>query len=347
MHSSTGCPSARSSTPSRARLPPRSSPQTRRMRTSTATSPDSSARMAAPSPTGSSTRRGIPRDSRVGSNPCRRDRAACDAAGSPQRMPRRTSFGLSESVERSPRHPRPVSMGCGCSDDPLLHVRVPSSTGRLRSPDASNVPLDRDRHRVCVHYRSRPGDHRSAGPAAARPRGDAHVRRAARLRSWRWTRPSRLGLLSVADLATVRALALPSRRHLVDRVDPGSASGIETVVRLFLRTHGIRHRIQVRISGVGRVDLLIGDRLILEIDGEAVPHWPRVRGDRRRDLELVMRGYLVIRLSYRMVMSEWDARQQRHPGARSARRTPLGMPRVGASCRDRCRSRRLDQLAFA
>ena len=229
--------------------------------------------------------------------------------------------------------------------DPLLHVRVPSSTGRLRSPDPSNMPLDRSRHRVCVHYRSLPGISGArdpltlalaemltcAEPTAAIVAMDSAVS---------------LGLLSIADFATVRALALPSRRHLVDRVDPGSASGIETVVRLFLRTHGIRHRVQVRFSGVGRVDLLIGDRLILEIDGEQFHTGPEFEADRRRDLELVMRGYLVIRLSYRMVLNEWDAvssgilqlvrRGEHRWGCRASERPAATVP-----------LRRLDQLAFA
>jgi very-short-patch-repair endonuclease len=74
-----------------------------------------------------------------------------------------------------------------------------------------------------------------------------------------------------------------------------------------LRRLNIRDRPQARIDGVGRVDLLIGDRLVLELDGRG---WhsseEAFEEDRRRDLALLERGYLVIRVSYNQVMTQWD-----------------------------------------
>jgi len=229
--------------------------------------------------------------------------------------------------------------------DPLLHVRVPSSTGRLRNPDASNEPLDRLQHRVCVHYRSAPA---VLGARDALPIALAEMLACAEPTAAIVAMDSAvsLGALTIGDLAGVRALTLPSRRHLVDRVQPGSASGIETIVRLFLRTRGIRHRIQVLIPRVGHVDLLIGDRLVIEVDGEGFHTGPEFEADRRRDFELVMRGYLVLRLSYRMVLSEWDAvssgilelvrRGEHRWGQRTVEHPPATVP-----------LRRLDRLAFA
>lgn len=75
---------------------------------------------------------------------------------------------------------------------------------------------------------------------------------------------------------------------------------------MLLRGRGIRHRTQVWIDSVGRVDILVGDRLIIEIDGAGFHTGVEFERDRRRDFEFVMRGYLVIRLSYQMVMSEWE-----------------------------------------
>ena len=62
------------------------------------------------------------------------------------------------------------------------------------------------------------------------------------------------------------------------------------------------------IAGVGRVDFLIGDRLVLEADGYEW-HGERVafERDRKRDRELVRRGYIVIRATYSQVMDELDA----------------------------------------
>lgn len=113
--------------------------------------------------------------------------------------------------------------------------------------------------------------------------------------------------LDSAGLDELRALLMPSRRDILDLADPGCQSGTETIIRLLLRARRVRHRTQVWIDGVGRVDVLVGDRLIIEIDGAGFHTGVEFERDRRRDFELVMRGYLVLRLSYDMVMSEWEA----------------------------------------
>ncbi|GLK18879.1 endonuclease domain-containing protein [Herbiconiux flava] len=75
-----------------------------------------------------------------------------------------------------------------------------------------------------------------------------------------------------------------------------------------IRSRRKRLRSQVQIEGVGRVDLLLGDRLVLELDGY---RWHSSRTgfeeDRHRDLELARRGYRVLRLSWRQVTFDWDA----------------------------------------
>jgi len=64
----------------------------------------------------------------------------------------------------------------------------------------------------------------------------------------------------------------------------------------------------VVIPGVGRVDFLIGERLVVEADGY---EWHASREaferDRERDRELVRRGYVVVRASYRQVLDDLDA----------------------------------------
>jgi very-short-patch-repair endonuclease len=90
--------------------------------------------------------------------------------------------------------------------------------------------------------------------------------------------------------------------------DPAAESGIETLVRLALRRHRVRVRSQVVVPGVGRVDFLVGERLIIEADGY---DWHGGRAeferDRERDRELVRRGYVVIRASYHQVTTDLDA----------------------------------------
>ena len=194
--------------------------------------------------------------------------------------------------------------GLWLDHDPLLHVRVPRSAGRLRSPDAAGVRLDRAEHGVCVHYRSNPPADRARDPlpvALAEMLTCADPQHAITTIDSALTR----GLLNAQGLYRVRALTLPSRQHLLDRVSAGSESGIETKVRLLLRARRIRHRTQVYVPRVGYVDLLVGDRLVIEIDGKGFHTGPEFEEDRRRDFELLMQGYLVLRLSYHMVMNEW------------------------------------------
>lgn len=85
----------------------------------------------------------------------------------------------------------------------------------------------------------------------------------------------------------------------------GSQSGTETLVRLRLRALGMRVRIQAH-CGIGRVDLLVGDRLVIECHSKAhhtgVENYAR---DRDRDLSLVDGDYLVLTLSYEQVLLDW------------------------------------------
>ena len=93
----------------------------------------------------------------------------------------------------------------------------------------------------------------------------------------------------------------------VVRADGLAESGIETRVRLWLESRGIAFRAQAVIVGVGRVDFLIGKRLVIEVDGKA--HHTgveRFHRDRDRDLELKARGYEVIRLTYAHVVHDWE-----------------------------------------
>ena len=195
--------------------------------------------------------------------------------------------------------------GVWLRDDPMLHVRVPRTAGRLWSPDGRRDPLDRTAHRVCLHYRSDPPPVTVRDPltlalaelAACASRLDTVVALDSALS---------VGRIDRHGLDEVRQLMLVSRREIVDLVDPGCQSGTETIVRLLLRGRQVRHRTQVWIDGVGRVDLLVGDRLVIEIDGAGFHTGAEFERDRRRDFELVMRGYLVLRLSYSLVMSDWD-----------------------------------------
>lgn len=70
-------------------------------------------------------------------------------------------------------------------------------------------------------------------------------------------------------------------------------------------------RTQVVIPGVGHVDEVIGDRLVLESDGYRFhSSLEQFREDRRRDLELARQEYLCIRLDNHQIMEDWPRTEE-------------------------------------
>lgn len=113
------------------------------------------------------------------------------------------------------------------------------------------------------------------------------------------------GLLRQADLADVLE-HLPRRcRRLVQRTNRRAESGLETLLRLAALAEGWGVEVQVSINGVGRVDLVIDGWLVVEADG-AEWHDDVVSQDedRRREAQLVMRGYRWHRFRYGQVLEQ-------------------------------------------
>jgi hypothetical protein len=112
-------------------------------------------------------------------------------------------------------------------------------------------------------------------------------------------------------------------RGLLDLADAGSGSPIETVVRLALRTAGLPVVTQVWFPEIGRVDLVIGGWLVVEIDGYAF-HSTReqFRNDRRRANLIAERGMVLLRFSFDDVMHRLD-----HVVAQVAQVFAAGRPR--------------------
>ncbi|MDZ8275023.1 DUF559 domain-containing protein [Microbacterium aquimaris] len=83
---------------------------------------------------------------------------------------------------------------------------------------------------------------------------------------------------------------------LLPLIDGRAESGPETLVRLILRSLGLRYEVQVQIEGVGRVDFLVEGWLIIECDSEEFhSDWDAQRRDRRRDQAAAARGFAVYR----------------------------------------------------
>ncbi len=106
----------------------------------------------------------------------------------------------------------------------------------------------------------------------------------------------RLRILDPDDLDDLFHV-LPQRYGVLRRlIDVRAESGPETLVRLMLRALGVPFEVQVVIDGVGRVDFVVADWLIVECDSdEHHSGWDRQRRDRRRDQAAAALGYATYR----------------------------------------------------
>nr|WP_225224943.1 DUF559 domain-containing protein [Cellulomonas sp. JH27-2] len=106
--------------------------------------------------------------------------------------------------------------------------------------------------------------------------------------------------------------ALPSNapalaRIVLSRADGRSQSPLETVARVALVAAGFEVDAGRFITGVGYVDLVVGGRVVVELDGfEFHRSRAQFREDRRRDRALVAEGYLVLRFAAEDVLYRTD-----------------------------------------
>jgi len=116
-------------------------------------------------------------------------------------------------------------------------------------------------------------------------------------------RQERLGR---SDLVWLRKRPPGRLRWLIGFARSDADSGLESLVRLRLHHLGVDARTQVWVAGVGKVDLMIGARLIIELDGRANHAGTDKRHkDLRRDAEAAARGYVTLRFDYALVIHDW------------------------------------------
>lgn len=119
-----------------------------------------------------------------------------------------------------------------------------------------------------------------------------------------WDSALNHGLVSEAHLARLPLRSVAARR-LRSACSNLSDSGLETIPVARLAALGIPVRQQVLIEG-HRVDGLIGERLVLQIDGFA-HHQDAAqrRSDIAHDRALTLLGYTVFRYDYKQILFEW------------------------------------------
>lgn len=187
------------------------------------------------------------------------------------------------------------SYGIWVSHDTGTCIATPRTASRLPALRTGEYRLWRDRlvgERWRVDVVEALAQHlpRIADPAHAVATLDSALNR-------RLVTPAELGALMARMPRRVRRL----RRHL----DAAAESGLESVLRYAIRAESWRVESQVRIDGVGRVDLVIDGWLVIEADGSA---WhddhESVDRDRERNAAIVRLGYRWHRFGHRQILRD-------------------------------------------
>lgn len=139
----------------------------------------------------------------------------------------------------------------------------------------------------------------------------------------------RQSLLTRADRMALRTKVPRIHRWLVDFARHDADSGLESLIRLRLHRIGISVVTQVRISGVGRVDFVIGDRLIIEADGTTHAGVDNRHRDLMRDAQAAALGFISLRFTYAQIVHDWDTVEAAIVGAlaHGVHRSPAGLRR--------------------
>lgn len=115
-----------------------------------------------------------------------------------------------------------------------------------------------------------------------------------------WESAIRKGLVSADVLRRVRWRSEAARR-IADVASSLSDSGIETRFLLVIRPLGLELRQQVWLDG-HPVDFLIGEKLVVQVDGFAHHRAADRRRDLRADARLQLLGFTVVRFDFQQVL---------------------------------------------
>lgn len=117
----------------------------------------------------------------------------------------------------------------------------------------------------------------------------------------------KLGLATPNEVSEILTHVSQKKARKIGMPGSRSDSGSESALAFRLRNLKLKFEQQVWIRDVGRVDILVGKSLVIELDS-----WQHHQADRRayhrdreRDAVLIARGYTVIRLTYSHVFFEW------------------------------------------
>jgi very-short-patch-repair endonuclease len=118
-----------------------------------------------------------------------------------------------------------------------------------------------------------------------------------------WESAIHSGLASLAQLRGV-VWTRDRPRRLALEASAQSDSLLETLMLHRLRALGLAVRQQVHLLG-HRVDFVVGDRLVVQVDGFQHHTGAQRQSDTEHDARLMLEGYRVLRFGYRDVVDRW------------------------------------------
>lgn len=116
-----------------------------------------------------------------------------------------------------------------------------------------------------------------------------------------WNSALNAGMVDGGELS--RLPLRPAARRLLAEATPFADSGLETYFVTRLRWLRLPIRVQIWLHG-HRADALVGDRLVVQIDGGHHVGAQRAQ-DVAHDAALMLLGYHVIRVTYPQIMDRW------------------------------------------
>lgn len=198
-----------------------------------------------------------------------------------------------------------AAFGVFAFDASRAHIHLTREASRLRSPNRRDRPLTaRNRAGATLHWAHVDLAHASEACVGL---VDALVQAAQCQHPWHALASIDNALyqklIDADDVADIFARLPPALQYLRPLIDGRAESGQETVLRCIVREAGLRCDIQVTFPGVGRVDMVIEGRLVVEADSKlAHSSWEEQVRDRTRDFELARQGIVSLRLLYELIM---------------------------------------------
>ncbi len=187
--------------------------------------------------------------------------------------------------------------------DTDTHVHLQHSASRLRSPDAAGRLIER-RH-LTLHWS--PLIAPDGASECAVGIVDALAQAVRCQHPWHAVASLdsalHLGLVTTSDVARIFAALPPRFDRLRGLVDVRSEAGQESVLRCALIAQGLLVQPQVWFHGIGRVDLLVEECLVVEADSRSAHDgWALHIRDRDRDIDLARLGLMSLRPGYHRTM---------------------------------------------